>query len=191
MDLGITTVLKNNQHSYGWISIGIHWLMAFAIMFMFGLGLYMVELTYYDPWYRGSLELHKSLGMVLLALLLFRRIWQAINTTPDELAAPKWQQLSAKLMHKGLYLIMLLLMVSGYLISTADGRAIIVFDLVHIPALPWSIDRQEDIAGEIHNILAWALTAMVALHALAAIKHHFINKDRSLVRMLKVDTQAH
>jgi cytochrome b561 len=86
---------------------------------------------------------------------------------------------------------MLLLMLSGYLISTADGRAIIVFDLIHIPALPWSIDRQEDIAGEIHNLLAWALIAMAVLHALAALKHHFINKDHSLVRMLKVDTKAH
>jgi cytochrome b561 len=165
--------------------------MAIAISFMFGLGLYMVELTYYDAWYKGSLELHKSLGMVLLAMLIFRHLWQAFNTTPKEMAAPKWQQLSAKLMHRGLYIFMLLLMLSGYLISTADGRAIIVFDLIHIPALPWSIDRQEDIAGEIHNLLAWALIAMAVLHALAALKHHFINKDHSLVRMLKVDTKAH
>lgn len=184
-------MLKNNNYSYGWISIGIHWLMAVAIFFMFGLGLYMIELTYYDAWYKGSLSLHKSLGMVLLALLLFRRIWQAINTTPDELAAPKWQQTSARLMHHGLYLVMLLLMVSGYLISTADGLAIIVFDVVHVPALPWSIEQQEDIAGEIHALLAWLLIGMAALHALAALKHHFINKDRSLVRMLKVDTSAH
>jgi len=181
-------MLKNNKHSYGWISIGIHWLMAIAIIYMFGLGLYMVELTYYDAWYRGSLDLHKSLGMVLLALLLFRRIWQALNTTPNALTAAKWQQVSATIMHHGLYMIMLFLMVSGYLISTADGRAIIVFDLIHIPALPWSINHQEDIAGDIHALLAWLLISMVVLHAFAAIKHHFIDKDRSLVRMLKVDT---
>lgn len=181
-------MLKNSSKSYGWISIIMHWLMAIAIAFIFGLGLYMVELTYYDAWYVGSLDLHKSLGMVLLGFLLFRIFWRAINTQPNALAGPKWQQRSAHWMHQSLYIVMLLLMVSGYLISTADGRAIVIFDLLNVPALPWRIENQEDIAGEIHAILSWLLIAMSVVHALAAIKHHFINKDGGLTRMLKVDT---
>jgi len=181
-------MLKNSRKSYGWISIAVHWLMAIAIFFIFGLGLYMVELTYYDAWYKGSLDLHKSLGMVLLGLLLFRILWHAINIKPAELAGPKWEQHAAHWMHRGLYLGMLLLMVSGYLISTADGRAIVIFDLLHAPALPWAIENQEDIAGQVHAILSWLLLAMTTAHALAAIKHHFINKDGGLTRMLKVNT---
>lgn len=180
-------MLKNSSKSYGWISIVIHWLMAIAIFFMFGLGLYMVDLTYYDAWYKGSLDLHKSLGLVLLGFLIFRIFWRVINTKPTALAGPKWQQRMAHWMHQSLYLVMLLLMVSGYLISTADGRAIVVFDLINISALPWQIENQEDIAGEIHAILSWLLMALSAAHALAALKHHFINKDRTLKRMLKVD----
>lgn len=180
-------MLRNSSKSYGWISIVIHWFMAIAIFFMFGLGLYMVELTYYDAWYKGSLDLHKSLGLVLLGFLIFRVFWRVINTQPTALAGPKWQQVMAHGMHHSLYLVMLLLLVSGYLISTADGRAIVVFDLLNIPALPWHIENQEDIAGEIHAILSWLLMALSAVHALAALKHHFINKDRTLKRMLKVD----
>lgn len=180
-------MLKNSSKSYGWISIVIHWLMAIAIFFMFGLGLYMVDLTYYDTWYKGSLDLHKNLGMVVLGFLIFRVFWRVINTRPTALTAPKWQQLMAHGMHHSLYVVMLLLMMSGYLISTADGRAIVVFDLLHIPALPWQIENQEDIAGEIHAILSWLLMALSAAHALAAVKHHVINKDRTLKRMLKVD----
>ncbi|OUR65913.1 cytochrome B [Methylophaga sp. 42_25_T18] len=181
-------MLKNSNKSYGWLSIAVHWLMAIAILFMFSLGLYMVELTYYDAWYKGSLDLHKSLGMVLLGLLMFRVFWRATNIKPAELAGPKWEQRSAHWMHRGLYLGMLCLMISGYLISTADGRAIVIFDLLKAPALPWAIEKQEDIAGQVHAILSWLLIAMTTAHALAAIKHHFINKDGGLTRMLKVNT---
>ena len=182
-------MLKNSTKNYGWISIIIHWLMALSIFFMFGLGLYMVDLTYYDAWYKGSLSLHKSLGMIIFGVLIFRVFWRAFNITPNALAGKKWEQISAHWMHRGLYLFMLLLMVSGYLISTADGRAIVVFDLFNIPALPWAIKNQEDIAGEIHEYLAWLLIAMTAVHALAAIKHHFINKDDGLTRILKTNTK--
>ena len=180
-------MLKNAKSSYGWVSIAIHWVMALTIFFMFGLGLYMVELTYYDAWYKGSLELHKSLGLLLLLMLLIRIGWRFANTTPAELPGPRWERLSGHLMHVGLYLVMLTLMVGGYLISTADGRAISVFELFNVPALPWSIDNQEDIAGEIHEILAWILIGMAAVHALAAVKHQFINKDNGLKRILVSD----
>ncbi|HDY85603.1 MAG TPA: cytochrome b [Methylophaga sp.] len=180
-------MLKNSKTSYGWVSIVIHWLMAVGIIFMFGLGLYMVELTYYDAWYKGSLDLHKSLGVLLIGFLIFRLFWRAATIQPTALAAPKWQQIAAHGMHHLLYLGMILVLISGYLISTADGHAIVVFEGVNLPALPWHIANQEDIAGEIHNFLAWTLIILSTFHALAALKHHFINKDRTLIRMLKTD----
>ena len=177
-------MLKDTATAYGWISIGIHWLMALTIFAMFGLGLYMVELSYYDAWYKGSLELHKSIGIMLILVLMVRVAWRFTNITPEELPGPKWEQRAGKLMHIGLYLAMALLLLSGFLISTADGRGINVFELFIVPAAPWSIDNQEDIAGEIHEVLAWLLILMAAAHALAAIKHQFINKDNGLKRML-------
>ncbi|PKH06055.1 cytochrome b [Moritella sp. Urea-trap-13] len=181
-------MLKNTKTAYGWIAILLHWVMALAIFGMFGLGLYMVELTYYDAWYKGSLDLHKSIGILLLGLLLLRTLWRGININPDsaDQHASKFEVTSAHLVHLGLYLLMFTLMLSGYLISTADGRGISVFELFTIPAIPFSVDNQEDIAGQIHEILAWALVLLAGVHALAAIKHHFINKNNTLVRMLKV-----
>jgi len=86
-----------------------------------------------------------------------------------------------------LYVLLLALFVSGYLISTADGRSIDVFGWFEVPA-SLMMDNQEDIAGVIHWGLAWSLMVLVALHAAAAVKHHVFDKDRTLVRMLKPAT---
>ena len=75
-------------------------------------------------------------------------------------------------------------MLTGYLISTADGRDVEVFNLFSIPATIYGIEKQEDIAGEIHLVLAVILVSISFVHALAAIKHHFFDKDRTLKRMI-------
>ena len=62
-------MFKNSKTSYGVVAIFLHWLMALTVFGLFGLGLYMVELTYYDSWYKGSLDLHKSIGLSLAAVL--------------------------------------------------------------------------------------------------------------------------
>lgn len=162
----------------------IHWLFALTVFGLFGLGLYMVELSYYDSWYRGSLDLHKSIGMTLLLLFLGRCVWRLLNVQPKPEPAKNWELLGAKIAHVMLYVLPLLLMVSGYLISTADGREVMVFELIPVPAVPALIDNQEDVAGEIHEFLAWAVILLAAFHGLAALKHHFVNKDNTLKRML-------
>jgi len=176
--------LTNTTQRYGWISIVFHWLMALAVMGLFGLGLYMVELTYYDAWYKGSLDLHKAVGIVLALTWMARLSWRLITPTPEALGDKSWEHKVAHLVHGLLYLLMLALFVSGYLISTADGRSISVFGWFEIPA-SLMMDNQEDIAGVIHWGLAWSLMILVGLHAAAAVKHHVVDKDRTLVRMLK------
>jgi len=176
--------LQNTQDGYGLISILLHWLSALAIFGMFGLGLYMVELTYYDAWYKGSLDLHKSAGLTLAFVILLRFVWRVINTKPKDLSDKAIENLAAHGAHMALYLVMAALFFSGYLISTAEGHGIEVFGLFSVPATLTG-DNQEDIAGEIHEWLAWGLMALVAVHALAALKHHFINRDATLKRMVK------
>jgi cytochrome b561 len=181
-------ILKNNNSSYGLITIIIHWLMALILFSLFGLGLYMVELSYYDSWYKGSIDLHKSVGGLLILVLIFRIIWRLMNIKPNP-ANPKASGFEVKvvyLVHLSLYLLMVALMFSGYLISTADGREVDVFNLFSLPAMPYSIDNQEDIAGDIHEILAWTLILLSTIHGLAALKHHFFDRDNTLKRMLKV-----
>jgi len=181
-------ILNNTENSYGLIAIMFHWLMAISIFSLFGLGLYMVELTYYDAWYKGSLDLHKNIGVTLFVALMLRIVWRVVNVTPknaDE-SASKIEVKAAHYAHLALYGLMVVLMISGYLISTADGRAIDVFGLLSIPALPIDFANQEDIAGIIHEVLAWSLILLSAGHVLAALKHHFLNKNDTLIRMVKV-----
>ena len=180
----MSKTLKNTDNSYGWIAIALHWLVAIAVFSMFGLGLYMVELTYYDSWYKGSLDLHKSAGILLALLVLLRSGWRLINPSPKGLSPRPLENLAAHLAHGLLYLMMAALFISGYLISTADGQGIAVFELFTVPAT-LTADNQEDIAGDIHQWLAWGLMGLVALHALAALKHHFINRDATLKRMVR------
>ena len=78
----------------------------------------------------------------------------------------------------------LVVMIAGYLISTADGVGISVLGWFEVPALVSGLPDQADVAGQIHFYLAWALVIFSGLHALAALKHHFIDRDATLKRML-------
>lgn len=176
--------LKNTSSGYGWMAILLHWLVALAVFSMFGLGLYMVELTYYDAWYKGSLDLHKSAGILLALVVAARYVWRLVNPSPSALSANRLEHLAGHAAHLMLYLMMAALFVSGYLISTAEGHGISVFGWFTVPATLTG-DNQEDIAGDIHRWLAWGLMGLIALHAAAALKHHFINRDATLVRMLR------
>ena len=178
-------MIKNSTESYGAMAIALHWLMAITIFGTFGLGLYMVELNYYDRWYKRAFDIHKSIGICLALMWAIRITWRKINPLPNPLSSKSWEVTSANIVHRLLYIGLLVLFISGYLISTADGRPIAVFGWFEIGAT-LTFDKQEDIAGVVHEITAWALSLMVLLHMSGALKHHFIDKDRTLLRMLGV-----
>lgn len=177
-------MLKNSTSGYGLVAIALHWLMALAIFGMFGLGLYMVTLNFYHPWYHDALETHKSIGILVGLALVARVIWRISNPTPAGLSAKPLENTAAHLAHLLLYALIAALLVSGYLISTADGRSIDVFGWFQVPSL-LQVENLEDSAGEVHEFLAWTLIVLVVAHAAAAVKHHVISKDNTLRRMLR------
>ncbi len=177
--------IKNTSANYGCLAILFHWLTALMILGLFALGWWMVGLDYYSEWYRQAPYIHKSLGILLCLLMFIRFAWRQYNKQPtpeDTMSAAA--NTVVHYIHLVLYLLFFLIVTSGYLISTADGRAIEVFNWFDVPAIIINIPNQEDIAGEVHELLAWILMALVALHSLGAIKHHFIDKDRTLKKML-------
>jgi cytochrome b561 len=177
--------MKNSTNHYGWITIILHWLATVVVIGLFGLGFWMVELGYYDAWRKEGPELHQSIGLTLFALMLLRVIWRAVEVQPKPLGSYKnYEIVAAHLMHILLYILIFMIMISGYLISTADGRGIDYFQLFVVPGFGSMIDNQEDLAGLFHQYGAYTMIAMVVLHALAAFKHHFINKDLTLLRMI-------
>ena len=177
--------LANSSNGYGWVSIFLHWLVAVVVFGLFGLGLWMMDLGYYDPWRQTAPFLHKSFGLALFAVMLVRVMWRLANPCVAPLATHDAKtKLAARLGHGALYLGLFALMISGYLISTADGRGIEFFGVFTVPALLSGLPRQEDIAGLVHEYLAWGLVILALIHALAALKHHFIDRDSTLLRML-------
>jgi len=180
--------LLNSQQHYGWVSIVIHWVMAFAIFSMFALGVWMVELGYYDSWYHDAPYIHKAFGMLLFLMLIFRLTWRLFNVRPA-LMGEAWEKIIALTVHRLHYVLLFALMVTGYLIPTAEGVGIDVFGWFVIPA-SLSFDKAEsDFIGLIHCYAAWAVMILTGAHAGAALKHHFIDKDRTLLRMLGVGSK--
>lgn len=177
-------MLQNSHSHYGAVARALHWISALAIFGLFGLGLWMMGLDYYSTWYRRAPDLHKSIGLVLLAATLLRLLWKASQISPRIAGLSERDHRLAKLGQAVLYLLLLIIFASGYLIATGDARPISVFDLFELSALPWQFANQADIAGKVHEYAAWALVILALGHGLLAIKHHFINRDQTLNSML-------
>lgn len=176
---------RNSEQGYGIVAVSLHWLVAIIVFGLFALGLWMVDLTYYSPWYRTAPNLHKSIGVLLFGILVLRLLWSLTNPRPlPEPTLSPFERRASVVMHWLLYLLLFAVMLSGYLISTADGRAIEVFGLLEIPATLTGLPNQADVAGKVHLALAITLIALATFHALAALKHHFFDRDRTLTRML-------
>ncbi len=122
--------------------------------------------------------------MVVALLLVPRLVWRLANPRPEPPGRP-WERRIALWVHRLFYLLTAAVVVAGYLITTADGQPVVVFDHFQLPATLYGLNNQADIAGRWHNGLALALMLLTALHTVAAIKHHFIDQDQTLTRMLR------
>lgn len=175
--------LRNTDEHYGWLAKLLHWLMALWVMGLFALGYWMRTLDYYSPWYQRAPELHKSLGVVLIVLIVVRLVWRVMNKPPRALGHHWLELLAARLTHGALHLLLVGLAVAGYLYATGEGKPLAVFGLVDIPPL-FKSKLLAERAGDVHWWLAYSLMALTGLHVLGALKHHFVNGDDTLRRML-------
>lgn len=177
-------MLKDSTQGFGLVSILLHWLSAITIIFLFALGLYMTSLTYYDDWYHKGPSLHISIGLLLFFATLLRILWRLFNRTPVNLSDNRQANLAAKAIKLFLYLLIFVVAITGYLITTAEGQAATVFDWFGVPPTIELNAAQVDLAGEIHEYGAWLIILIATLHAGAALMHHFVFKDRTLKRMI-------
>lgn len=177
--------VRNSSSKFGVVSIAVHWLVAGAVFSLFGLGYWMVDLSYYDDWYRTGPDIHRSIGILLLMVMLFRLGWRLFTPLPRALPShSRLEVLAAHGTHMLLYTLIFVATASGYLISTADGSSISVFSWFDVPSVTGQIKGMEDTAGLVHYWSTWALVVLAGLHGLAAVKHHLIDRDDTLRRML-------
>lgn len=158
----------------------LHWLSAFAVLGLFASGLWMVDLTYYDAWYQRAPAWHVNVGVLLFIATLARVMLQQRN---PHIHAPTLQRWAARSAHLSLLLCIVLLTFTGYGLSTADDRPLMVFGL-SIPGMGSVIPQQSTVLGEWHELIAYTTIALSLLHAAAALKHHVIDRDDTLQRML-------
>jgi len=159
--------------------------MALLIIGLFAQGLWMVTLDYYDNWYHQAPEWHKSFGLLVAALWLIRLLWRLFDRLPEpEATFTAWEHRLAKAMHQLFYVLIFLLLLAGYMISTAEDAGVDFFGLFEVPAILPAFEGQADVAGWVHWVLGWLIMVCTLLHTVAALRHHFINRDRTLLKML-------
>jgi cytochrome b561 len=172
-----------NRSPYTGTAILLHWLIALLILVNLGLG---ISFDYLAKESMGPvMGVHKSIGLLVLLLSLWRvglRISAGFPALPA--AMPEFERVLARGTHVVFYGLMLLLPLSGWVMSSAAGRGIRWFGLFDWPLLPVHGKAAAGAASETHEILAWILVATLLLHVAGALKHHFLDRDDVLARML-------
>jgi cytochrome b561 len=178
---------RNSQLDFGAIARSAHWASALFVLFA-----WLLE-TYRGYFPRGAprdtaLSIHIALGLGVLALVVFRLIWRALDPPPPEIGNARfdpWLGRVAKAGHGLLYLLLIVTPILGIVLQFSRGQPLPVFGIVSIPT-PWpTLDRNffDKIIG-LHQFAANALGVVAIGHAAAALIHHWLLRDRTLARML-------
>jgi len=162
----------------------LHWLVALIIIGLFVLGQYMSDLSM-SPRKLQLYSWHKWFGVTVFLLVLVRLGWRLTHQPPRLPAQmPKLQQLASHVGHMTLYGLMLAIPISGWLMSSAKGYQTVWFGVLPIPDLLGKDKLLGDLLAELHRALNGVLMFIVVIHVIAALKHHFIDRDDVLKRML-------
>lgn len=178
---------KNTKKNYGIISKTLHWGIAIIFLVQFILIFWK---RYFLP--EGSPlkslligGLHKPIGMIAFVMGLLFILWRLINVKPNfPPAMSEWEKITANTVHGLLYATMIIMPLSGLIMSVAAGYPPNFFGLFQVPQFIEINKQTADTFFEIHELTGIAIIFLVALHTLAALKHHFINRDNVLKRML-------
>lgn len=174
----------NAAPGYTRVAIVLHWLVALTVLCAFPLGMYMRELPL-SPTKLQLYSYHKWLGISVLLLVATRLAWRIGHRPPPLLPGmPRWQEIAAYATHHSLYLLMLVIPLSGWLMSSALGFSVVWFGVVPLPDLVGKDQQLGELLKDVHATLNFTLLALILVHAAAAVKHHLFDHDGTLARML-------
>jgi cytochrome b561 len=177
--------LRNTEDRYGAVPQALHWVVVVLVLVAWTLG------TFGDDLPRGAardagLFVHISAGLLIIALMIVRLAWRAADSPPppEHSVFGVWGDRAARLVHYALYILLVAVPVVGIAVQFARGNALPILGWTDI-ASPWAADRAfARSVKEIHEVLANALLILAGPHAAAALVHHWILRDRTLLRML-------
>jgi len=184
-----TNLSESSQAArYSTVAIVLHWLLGISIFAMFAIGIYMSDLPF-SPLRLKLYNYHKWAGVTFLILSVLRLVWRLLNKPPAlpkaiEQAMPSWQTKVYHATHYALYALFFAVPLIGWAYSSAAGFPIVLFGVLPLPDF-LAVDKEfAKQIKDLHEISAFALVGLAVLHIGAALKHHFIDKDGLVSRML-------
>lgn len=183
-----TTISTPTQARYTSTAIALHWILALALVGIFVMGNYMADLPF-SPQRLKLYNWHKWAGITILTLSVLRLLWRTTHRPPAlpatiERAMPTWQLRAYHATHTLMYALFFAVPLMGWAYSSAAGFPIVVFGVLPLPDFVPASKELAETLKPLHGLLADALALLVGLHVAAALKHHFIDKDGLLQRML-------
>ena len=174
---------QDDLQRYTRAAIALHWLTAILIAANLLLGVSMVALPISPrklTWYLW----HKSIGLTIFALTSGRLTWRALHRPPPPAAMPRWQRRAAAVSHALLYVLLFVIPISGWIYSSATGVQVVYLGTLPLPNLVPKDKALADVLRLVHIGLNSLLFTVICIHVAAALKHHFIDRDTVLARML-------
>jgi cytochrome b561 len=189
------TMTRAPSTHYTAVAITLHWLTAIAILGLLVAGLWMTDAIKQPETKALAYKVyqwHKALGLTVLVLSIARLAWRLMNPPPPlPEGMSGFERFAARITHVAFYALIIGMPLTGWAMVSASpfGLPTIVFGLFEWPHIPWlaAIDDKKPVEAvfrNAHEALGLALMALLALHVAAALKHHFVNRDEVLVRML-------
>lgn len=173
------------QQRYTNVAVLFHWLIALLIIGAFTMGLVMTDMPGLTPTKLKYYSWHKWAGVTILALACLRLLWRLSHPAPPYPASmPGWQKTSANALHALLYLLMFAVPLSGYFYTLAAGFPVVYFGLFELPVLIAKNDALKPVLKDLHFWLNMLLAGSVGVHVAAALKHHFIDRDGVIKRIM-------
>ncbi len=173
---------RNTTRAWGSLSKSLHWIIVLLILVQPLIANYADSLS--GPAKIGPLSLHKSIGITILALAIIRLVWRWANPVPSTGELKTWERVLAGLSHLLLYALIFAMPLTGWMMSSARNFPVSWFNLVQLPNLVEPNRGTYDLMHDLHGTLFAALVVVALLHIAGALKHHFIDKNHVLKRML-------
>jgi cytochrome b561 len=175
--------VRNSTTAWGSVSKAVHWIIVLLIVNQWVIAERADDLTGLAK--LKALGYHKSFGMTILMLAVIRLVWRLSNPVPDLTAETRpWERVLAKISHVLLYALIFAMPLTGWLMSSAKTYSVSWFNLFAFPNLVGKNEHLYELTHELHEVLFNVLVAVAVLHALGALKHHFIDRNDVLKRML-------
>jgi len=169
---------------YGAFAIALHWIIAILVVAQFAWGWWMLGIAKQPAGARAdAFNLHKSIGLTILALMIARIFWRIGHPPPALPEMPRWQARAARATHLLLYVLLVVHPLAGYLGSEFSGYPVKYFGFILPGWAPRSLPLK-DFLSQVHLVTSWLIAAAVALHLAGVAKHVIVDRDQVLARML-------